>query len=269
MINKTKKSWATLLFSLPFAGVGIGFFLFSVMPSLYDGLRMSAWHEAQATVISSELKSYSGDSTTYEAIGVYDYRVSGKQYTGTRLGISGGADNVGEWHQRMSGKLRSARDNQKTVTIYFSPENPAEAIVDRSLRWGLLGFKMIFVLVFGGAGIGLFYWTIRDHNKNIDTPDSASKPWLGHKDWASATIRSDAKAPLIEGLAPRRSKGSEPNGTYLRTSTRLYGESLMPEGRVEFAKIPVGSNSFDHWELAEYPRPNIPGRISRSNISVE
>ena len=50
--------------------------------------------------------------------------------------------------------------------------------------------------------------------------------------------------------------GSGLNGTYLRTSTRLYGEPLMPEGRVEFAKIPVGSNSFDHWELAEYPRSN-------------
>jgi hypothetical protein len=30
----------------------------------------------------------------------------------------------------------------------------------------------------------------------------------------------------------------------------------MPEGSVEFAKAPVGSNSFDHWELAEYPRSN-------------
>ena len=35
------------------------------------------------------------------------------------------------------------------------------------------------------------------------------------------------------------------NGTYLRASTRLYGQLLMPEGRVEFAKTPVGSNSFD------------------------
>ena len=36
----------------------------------------------------------------------------------------------------------------------------------------------------------------------------------------------------------------------------------MPEGRAEFAKISVGSNSFDHRELAEYPRPNIPGRMN-------
>ena len=194
MTNKPKNNWAILLFSLPFAGVGIGFLLFSIVPSLYDGLRTGTWHEAQATVISSELKSYSGDSTTYEAVGLYDYRVAGKQYTGTRLGISGGADNVGEWHQRMSGKLRSARDSQKTVSIYYNPGDPAEAIVDRSLRWGLLGFKMIFVLVFGGAGIGLFYWSVRENQKIIDTPESAGKPWLGHKDWASATIRSDAKS---------------------------------------------------------------------------
>jgi hypothetical protein len=37
-------------------------------------------------------------------------------------------------------------------------------------------------------------------------------------------------------------KGSDPNGTYLRTSTRLYGQLLMPDSRVEFAKTPVGSN---------------------------
>lgn len=193
MASKPKRSWAILIFSLPFAGVGLGFFLFSVIPTLYQGAQMSTWAATQATVISSELKSYSGDSTTYEAVGIYDYQVDGQHYAGTRLGISSGADNVGEWHQRMSGTLRSSRSNQKTVTIYYNPGNPAEAIVDRSPRWGLLGFKMIFVLLFGGVGFGLLFWSTRDHNKVIDTPAAASQPWLGHKDWASATIRSDAR----------------------------------------------------------------------------
>ena len=76
-------------------------------------------------------------------------------------------------------------------------------------------------------------------------------------------VRSSIGGPNLNELsAPIHNSRPDPNGTYLRTSTRLYGESLMPEGRVEFAKIPVGSNSFDHWELAEYPRSNIPGRIS-------
>jgi hypothetical protein len=194
MVNKPKKNWAVLLFSLPFAGVGFGFLLFSVIPSLYDGLQMRSWHQTQARVISADLHSYSGDSTTYEAVGVYNYRVADEQYTGSRLGISGGADNIGDWHQRMSSNLHSARINQDTISIYYNPEKPVEAIVDRSPRWALLGFKMIFVLVFGGAGVGLFFWTLRDHSKIIDTPESVDKPWLGHKEWASATIRSDAKA---------------------------------------------------------------------------
>ena len=194
MVNKPKKPWAILLFSLPFAGVGFGFLLFSIIPTLYEGIQMRNWPETQATVISSELKSYSGDSTTYEAVGLYHYQVAGQHYAGTRLGISSGADNVGEWHQRMSGKLRSARSNQSKMSIYYNPGKPSESIVDRSPRWPLLGFKMIFVLVFGGAGVGLFYWSMRDHNKLIDTPAAADQPWLGHKDWASATIRSDAKA---------------------------------------------------------------------------
>ena len=193
MANKPKKPWAILLFSLPFAGVGFGFLLFSVIPSLYEGIQMRNWPETQATVISSDLKSYSGDSTTYEAVGLYHYQVAGQHYAGTRLGISAGADNVGDWHQRMSGKLRSARSTQSTLPIYYNPGKPSESIVDRSPRWSLLGFKMIFVLVFGGVGVGLFYWSMRDHNKHIDTPAAADQPWLGHKDWASATIRSDAK----------------------------------------------------------------------------
>ena len=194
MASKPKRPWAILLFALPFAGVGLGFLLLSVIPTLYQGVQMSTWPATQATVISSELKSYSGDSTTYEAVGIYDYQVAGQHYAGTRLGLSSGADNVGEWHQRMSGKLRSARSNQNTVTVYYNPGNPAQAIIDRSPRWGLLGFKMIFVLLFGGVGFGLLFWSIRDHNKIIDTPAAASQPWLGHKDWASATIRSDAKS---------------------------------------------------------------------------
>ena len=196
MADKPKRKWGILLFSLPFTGVGLGFLLFSVIPSLYDAIQMSDWREAQATVISSELKSYSGDSTTYEAVGIYNYSVDGQQYTGTRLGISGGADNVGEWHQRMSSKLYAARDGQRTVSVYYNPKNPAAVIVDRSLRWNLLGFKMIFVLVFGGAGIGVFYWSLRQHNKIIDAPEADIKPWLGNKDWSSPTILSDAKNTL-------------------------------------------------------------------------
>ena len=195
MAKSTRKNWAILLFSLPFAGIGIGFLVLSIIPTLYEWRQMSSWPETQATVISAELQSHQGDdSTTYEATGNYQYQIGGNSYTAVRLGISGGADNVGDWHQQMDEKLRYSLHNNSPISIYYSPDNPAEAIVDRQPRWGLLGFKMIFVLAFGGVGIGLLWWSIKNRNKVIDIPEAGDKPWLGHKDWASATILSDAKA---------------------------------------------------------------------------
>ena len=193
MTAKKQKPWGMLLFSLPFAGVGLGMLFFSVLPTLYDGLRMSAWPTTPARVISAELQTHRGDSTTYQAMGHYRYSVNGESYTGSRLGISSSADNVGDWHQRISSRLSSAQRSQSTIPVYYNPGNPAEAIVDPGVRWSLVGFKMIFVLVFGGVGVGLFWWAMHSHSKIIDTPAAAEKPWLGHKDWASPVLRSDAR----------------------------------------------------------------------------
>ncbi len=193
MTEKRKKPWALLLFSLPFAGAGIGILLLSVIPSLYEGMQMQGWPVTQARVLSAELKTHSGDSTTYEAIGRYEYDVAGRSYTGTRLGISTTADNIGDWHQQMSSRLHQAQRNGSTVSIHYNPEDPTQSIVDPRLRWGLIGFMMIFVLVFGGVGIGMFWWGMRNRARVIDTPEAASRPWLGHSDWSSPTVRSDAK----------------------------------------------------------------------------
>lgn len=200
MAKKPSKNWALLIFSLPFASVGLGFLFISILPTLYEGAQMSTWQPAQAKVLSVDLESHSGeDGTTYQAFGSYEYQVNGINYYGDRLGISSGADNVGTWHRTMSGTLKNIRERGLTVTVYYNPSNPAEAIVDPKPRWNLLAFKMIFVLVFGGAGIGLFYWVIQNNRKHIDPgsiPDAANKPWLTHKDWASPVIYSNAKHTL-------------------------------------------------------------------------
>jgi Protein of unknown function (DUF3592) len=193
MTAKKRKPWGILLFGLPFAGVGLGMLFFSVLPTLYDGLQMSTWPTTPARVISAELQTHRGDSTTYEALGHYRYSVNGQSYTGSRLGISSSADNVGDWHQRIISRLSSAQRNQSPIPVYYNPQNPSEAIVDPGIRWSLVAFKMIFVLVFGGAGVGLICWAMHSHSKIIDTPSATAKPWLGHKDWASPVLRSDAR----------------------------------------------------------------------------
>jgi hypothetical protein len=193
-MSKPAKPWAVMLFSLPFAGIGVGFLVLSIIPTLYEWRQMSDWHVTQATVTSASLQSHQGDdSTTYEATGNYQYRVDGINYNSSRLGISSGADNIGDWHQQMDGTLRNSLREHTPLPVYYNPDQPDQAIVDRQPRWGLLGFKMIFVLTFGGFGVGLLWWSRKNHDKIIDTPLAGEKPWLGHKDWASATIYSGAK----------------------------------------------------------------------------
>jgi len=47
------------------------------------------------------------------------------------------------------------------VPVWVNPSNPHESIIDRSLRPGLLAFKMVFVVMFGGFGVGLLFFVWR------------------------------------------------------------------------------------------------------------
>ena len=37
--------------------------------------------------------------------------------------------------------------------VWVNPDAPGESIIDRDIRWGLVGFKSIFLFVFGGVGL--------------------------------------------------------------------------------------------------------------------
>ena len=79
-------------------------------------------------------------------------------------------------------------------------------------------------------------------NKAIDTPEAGDKPWLGHKDWARATILSDAKAkqyvvwgvtltwnlissPLLFAIPKELDKGN--NAIFIAAVFPLIGAALL------------------------------------------
>ena len=148
--KKQGSRWPGVLFGLVFFSVGAGFLVFSVVPNLWDVARMQGWVPVQADVVAADLETGSSDGgTTYKATAKFRYEFKGQRYTGSRVGIAdGGRDNVGDWHQLTHGKLNGRRH----VMLWVNPADPSESVFDRELRWGLLGFKMIFVIVFGGAG---------------------------------------------------------------------------------------------------------------------
>ncbi len=156
MGGKLAASLFALVFAIPFGGGG-AFAGWIIAGMVGENHKSADWVVVKATVQSAELRSNRGrKSTTYEAAGSYRYQFGGQEYTGTQLGLSslGGADNIGDWQEDMAGFLKEAMEKRQPISVYVNPENPAQAVIDRDLRWGFIAFLGVFAVIFGGVGIG-------------------------------------------------------------------------------------------------------------------
>ncbi|MBT4523035.1 MAG: DUF3592 domain-containing protein [Halieaceae bacterium] len=193
---ETKRSYGLMLFGLPFFLVGAGFLLWSVIPSLYDGWRMQSWLSTSGTLTHAELvASHSDGSTTYRAEARYRYNVSGRQFRHDRVAISNGGDNIGSFNEKLGLQLETQHRGNQPVVVYYNPDDPADAVLNREIRWGLLGFKSTFILVFGGVGAGLIFWGFRG-KRTIASKEAIDKPWLARPQWRNGVIRSGAKGGM-------------------------------------------------------------------------
>lgn len=148
--------WMMLLLGLPFAGVGLITLFLSIIPNLLEWQQMKSWSEVNARLERAELViDNSGDSSTFSASARYRYEYQGKQYTGERVAIMDGSDNIGDFQRKLGYELAEAWRQQQPVPAWVNPDNPAEAVLTRDLHWGMVGFLTIFVLLFGSIGIGL------------------------------------------------------------------------------------------------------------------
>jgi len=192
---KRTRSWALVVFGFPFFAVGI-YFLGTTALALYDVILMASWPQTQGTLTSASLRSSkSADPTTYHVAAQYRYWVGGVEYTGSRVSIHGGSDNVGEFQQRLGNQLELMYSNQEPVPVYYNPGDPADAVLNREMRWEMIGFKSIFIIVFGGAGLGMMVFGFRG-KRTIVSPETTEKPWLARPEWADNRIRSTARSGM-------------------------------------------------------------------------
>jgi hypothetical protein len=133
-----------LVFAVPFGGIGAGA-AYVIGRMIYDGQRAQEWVGVRATV----------DAYDHGTV-AYRYTFQGREYHGDRLGANpiGGTDNLDSWHDDMRSMLSSAKSENKPITVWVNPENPAESMVDRTIRWKLVMFASVFALAFGGVGVG-------------------------------------------------------------------------------------------------------------------
>jgi hypothetical protein len=185
------------LFALPFFGVG-AWMGYSIASHIHEAWQMKSWVAVDASISAGGYEVHSGDdSDTYEAYAQYSYNFDGRSYHGDRVSITGGSDNIGEYQRDLGRRLSDAASSGRTVVAFVDPADPSSAVLDRNLRWGLLGFKAIFFFVFGGVGLGLIIWVlVSPRGKELSSPGYASRPWLANDDWRSGTIRSGSRSTM-------------------------------------------------------------------------
>ncbi len=200
--SKSKKGMGCLLlFALPFAGVGVfmtGLTLWTVL----QYVEAQQWKEVPATILHAELEEHRGDdSTTYQVVARYRYSYLGRMHTGTRVGLHGGSDNIGSFHQDAHRELSQHQKSGQPFPCYVNPDDPSESLLYRDLRWGLLALYTVFALVFGGVGFGLMaggiygYRKVQAEEKNaLAQPE---EPWLWKEEWAGGEITSSNKTLLL------------------------------------------------------------------------
>ncbi len=129
-----------LLFAIPLGAMGLAA-LYSIGAMVYDGRQAEDWVLVKADVTGPTSYRYTFDGRTYE---------------GSRLGALrfGGTTIVDDLDDRLAAALAENRAAKRPITVFVNPDDPSQALVDRSIRWPLMIFLAPFALAFVGVGLG-------------------------------------------------------------------------------------------------------------------
>ncbi len=143
-------------FGSVFLAVGVGFGVATVR-GLLRAEAMRSWQETPATVLTCALKrnSDSDGGSTYRVEATYAYEVAGRRYTGNRVSLHTGSDNIGSFHQRTYAALNACRSRNEPTRCWVNPANPSESVLNRKPRPELILFMQLFTFAFGGAGLAV------------------------------------------------------------------------------------------------------------------
>lgn len=180
---------------LAFPGVAI-FMAYRTVSMVAAWQRAKGWVETPATITHLDLEvDHDDDGTTYRVLCSYTYVFNDATYQGDRVGLTGGSDNIGSWHQDTYDRLKHHRDaiESEPLSCWVNPTNPAEAVLDRSLRKGLLLFNLLFAVAFGGVSVVVVWFGRIKRRRNRLTEalrlEHSDRPWMCKTAWAEGRIR--------------------------------------------------------------------------------
>lgn len=173
------------------AGLAVGFFLY--FPAVSDWWRARDWEETPCIIESAELRTSHGkNGPTYSVAATYRYEFRGHSHQTDRVSLFGGSDNMGDFQQNAYHELDTARHQQRPFRCYVNPDQPAEAVLYRDLRWGMLVLFSLFPTLFplaGGfvafGGLSMSRTLRKSMRLREQHPD---QPWKWKPEWAGDAI---------------------------------------------------------------------------------
>jgi len=178
----------------------------TALPMWYSWQDMQNWQPNDA-----QLLSFSGAEN--ETRVHYRYNIGGVGYRGNRVGVSEFKDNIGSYHRDMQAFLGRIKRSGDTLPIWVDPFNPAQAVIDRDMRWGLFSLVSGFCAVFILIGLTVVYASIRSVNKI----PARRRPsiWDLRKRWQQAQADGSTNLGFLEFTQQQyaESQAPEPDDT--------------------------------------------------------
>ena len=159
-MKSTIGRWVFFIFGLVFflTGLGVGYSTIGMMTIKY--FSSTDWESVPASISSLELEQFDNDgSSTYRVDASYSYYFQGDRQN-TSVTFTNTADNIGTYWQELFKKLKQDQENDRAIA-WVNPNNPSEAVLDRSYRWANVAFGSIFILMFGGFGFGAMWLSLK------------------------------------------------------------------------------------------------------------
>jgi len=189
-----------LILSIPFALIGT-FTAYQVIQTIAKTFVMQGWPTVPAIIQSAELEN-SGKSSRAKA--TYTYQVDGKQYSGHRVSLYS-PDNLGSFHERTYNDLEQHLNSKTPFPAHVDPQDPNESILLPVLRFEVIGFQLIFVIVFGALGWALLIGSVigirRAKLEAALAKQYPDEPWRHRLCWSTPRIKSTQSSLAIAIVA--------------------------------------------------------------------
>jgi Protein of unknown function (DUF3592) len=120
-----------------------------IMWCLVRSYQSRYWPKAKGRILES--KAGDGYKMTYDLIVLYAYIVNGHQYTSNSLHF--GPSSRKDWNSVQKDILRYAPG--KTVSVYYNPHKPSDAVLDRNVSIWTTLFFMFWISFTSFFGVSL------------------------------------------------------------------------------------------------------------------